>query len=82
MKFDTTRPSLGDAGLRGLHGIVLIVDRRRGASQIVNIVNFDIQRESNVMPDHFEILMIEQVFDVALYAGKEIVDTHNDRPIG
>jgi hypothetical protein len=67
-----------DAGLSGLHGIMLIVDWRHGASQIVNIVDFDIQWESNVMPNHLEIFVVKKVFDISPRAREEIVDTHDD----
>jgi hypothetical protein len=58
------------------------MDGRRGAREVVNIVDFDIQRKSNVMPDHFEISMIDKVLDISMRASKEIVDTHNDCSVG
>jgi hypothetical protein len=33
------------------------------------------------MPYHFEVLMVEQMLDVATRSGKEIIDADNDRAI-
>ena len=71
-----------DAGFGGLHGIVLIVDRRCGTRQIVNFVHFDIQRKGNIVPDHLEIFMVKELFDISTDASKEIVDTHDYCSVG
>ena len=42
------------AGLRRLHRIELVVDRRGRARQIVNLVDLDIEQQSNVMAHDLE----------------------------
>ena len=61
--------------LRGLDRIVLVVHRRRGTGEIVNLVHFDLQRCTDVVPDHFEIPELLQMQNVLTFAGKEVVDT-------
>ena len=43
-----------NGGLRGLNRIVLVLDRRGRAGEIVDFVDFDEQRESHVMAQEFE----------------------------
>ena len=43
------------ACLRRLHGIVLVVDRRGRAGEIVNLVDLDVEREGHIVPNQFEI---------------------------
>src|SRR5262245_32800723 len=69
------------AGLRRLHRIMLVMDRRRRASQIVDLIDFHIERECDIVADHFEVLVIEQVFDIAARASKEVVRTDDDRSV-
>jgi hypothetical protein len=71
-----------DAGFGGLHGVVLVVDRRCGTSKIVNFVHFDVQRKGDIVPHHLEILVVKELFDVSPDAGKEIVDAHDYCSIG
>ena len=66
------------AGLGRLHRVMLVMNRRSRTREIVNLVDFHIERESDVVPDHLEMLVIEQVLDIATRASKEIVDTDND----
>ena len=49
------------AGLGRLHGIVLIVDRRRRAREIVDLVDLDVERKGDVVAHEFEIGVTEQV---------------------
>ena len=58
---------------------MLIVDGRRWACQVIDLVYFHIERERNVMPDHFEVLVIKQMLDITARAGEEIVDADDDR---
>jgi len=63
------------AGLGGLHRIVLIVNRRGRASQIVDLVHFDIEREGHIMAHQLEVRVIEQMGDIVLGASEEVVET-------
>ena len=42
-----------------LHWIELVVDRRRWAGQIVDLVDLDIKREGDVVPKDFEMPMAD-----------------------
>ena len=54
---------------------MLVMDWRSWASQIVNRVDLHIERERDIVPDYLEMFVIEQVFNIAPSAGKEIIDT-------
>ena len=60
-----------------LHGVVLVVDGASGASQVVDLVHLNVQGECDVMADKFETWVIEQVLNVALVAGVEVIGTDN-----
>ena len=47
------------AGLGRLHRIVLIMDRRGGAGQIVDLIDLDIERKCHVVADQFEAMVVE-----------------------
>ena len=66
-----------DAGLRGLHRIVLIVDGRSRAGEIVDLVHLDIERKGHVVTNELEARVAEQMRDVGLGAGEEIVDAND-----
>ena len=61
------------ARLGGLYRVVLIMDRRGRAGQIVDFVHLDIKREGDVVPDELEALPPHQMVDVALCAGEKII---------
>jgi hypothetical protein len=56
-----------------LHRIVLVVDRGGGARQIVDFIHFYIERKAHVVAHELEAGMREQVLDISLRAGEEIV---------
>jgi hypothetical protein len=57
--------------------VVLIMDRRRRAGQIVDLVDFEIERKSHIVPDYFETMMIEHTLDVATCCGEIIINTND-----
>jgi hypothetical protein len=61
------------AGLGGLHRIVLVVHGRGRAGQVVDLVDLDVQRDRHVVPHQLEARVVEQVLDVVLGAGEEVV---------
>ena len=65
------------AGLGGLHRIVLVVDRRGGAGEIEDLVDFDVERKRHVVTHQLEIVVVEQVIDIAPRAGEIIVDAQH-----
>ena len=58
------------------------MDGRGWACQVIDLVDFQIEWKRNIMPDHFEVLMVEQVLDIASRAGKEIIDTEDNGSVG
>jgi hypothetical protein len=58
------------------------MDWRRWAGQIVNLIDFDMQWESNIVPNDLEVLVVKQMFNISMGAGKKVVDTHNDGTLG
>jgi hypothetical protein len=63
------------AGFGGLHGVELVVDRRGRAGQVIDLVDFDIEREGDVVAHQLEIRVVEEMGDVVLGAGEEVVET-------
>ena len=61
------------AGLGRLDGIVLIMDRRGGAGEVINLVDLHIERKGNVMPHQFETWMAYQMFNIMAGSSKEII---------
>ena len=62
-----------NAGLGGLHRVVLVVNRRGGAGQIVDLVDLDIERKRHVVAQQLEAMVIEDAVDIAPRAGEEII---------
>ncbi len=60
-----------------LDRVVLVVDRRRRAGEVVDLVDLDVERKRHVVADELEARMVVQVLDVALGAGEEIVDAEH-----
>jgi hypothetical protein len=70
------------AGLGGLHRVVLVVDGAGRAGQVVDLVHLDKQRKGDVVAHQLEAGVVEQVRDVVLGAGEEVVDTEHVVPFG
>ena len=45
-------------------------------TQIVAVVDLHIERKGDIVPNHFEMLVIAQVLDIAPCAGEEIINAH------
>jgi len=52
------------AGLDRLHGVVLVVDRARGAGEIEDLVDLDVEREADVVPHYLEVRVVQHRYDV------------------
>ena len=70
------------AGLGGLHRVVLVVDRRGRAGQVVDLVDLDVEREGDVVAHQLEVRVVQQVDDVVLGAGEEVVDAQHVVAVG
>src|SRR6185437_3686619 len=57
-------------GFCRLHRIMLIMDRRRRAGQIVNFVRLDIQRERHVVAYEFKTRVRMKSFDISFGSRK------------
>ena len=64
-------------GLRRLHRVALVVDRRGGAGQVVDLVHLDVEREGHVVPDHLEPRVGQEVGDVVLGRRVVVVDAEH-----
>ena len=62
-----------NAGFGGLHRIVLVVDWRSRARQIVDFVHFNVERKGDVMANQFEMRIAEQMTNIVFTAGKEVI---------
>jgi hypothetical protein len=65
------------ADLRGLHRIKLVVNGRSRTGQIENFIDFDVERETNVMAHQLEARIRQQMMHVASRPGVEIIDAQN-----
>jgi hypothetical protein len=66
-----------DAGLRRLYWIVLVVNGRSRAGEVVDLIDLNIERKSHVVPNKLEPMMVEHMINVALRASEEIVDAYD-----
>jgi hypothetical protein len=62
------------AGLRGLHGVELVVNRRRRAGQVEDLIDLHEEGHGHVVAHQLEPRVGEEVGDVAPAAGEEVVD--------
>src|SRR5262245_42149076 len=65
------------ADLRGLHRIKLVVNGRSWAGKIENFIDFDVERETNVVAHQLEARIRQQMMDVASRPRVEIIDAQN-----
>ena len=52
-------------------------DRRGRTRQVIDLVGFHIQRNRHVVPQHFEVGIVEKMFDILLRTAEKIVDAEN-----
>src|SRR6266404_3106417 len=60
-----------------LNGVVLVVNRTGGARQVKYLVDFQIEREGDVVSDDFEPGRTQQSRQVFLVARVEVVDAQD-----
>src|SRR5262249_61891505 len=65
------------ADFRSLHRIKLVVNGRSWAGKIENFIDFDVEREANVMAHQLESRIRQQMMHVASGPGVEIIDAQN-----
>jgi hypothetical protein len=69
-------------GLHRLDGVVLIVARGGRAGEVVDLVHLQPERMDDVVADELEVRLLEQVGDVRLLTGEEVVDADHVVPLG
>lgn len=60
---------------------MLVVDGRSRASEVVDLLDLGIERKRHVVAHELEVVVIEQVVDIAFRAGEEVVDANDVRAI-
>lgn len=70
------------AGLGGLDRVVLVVHRRGRAGQVVDAVHLHVERKCHVVADELEAGVVQQVADVVLATGEEVVQADHLVPVG
>ena len=68
-------------GLHGLDGVVLVVHGRGGARHVVDLVDLDEELLRHVAPDDLEVRLVEQVLDVGLLRGEEVIESDHVMPL-
>ena len=68
-------------GLHRLDGIVLVMRRRGRAGEVVDLVDLDLEGIDHVVPQEFKARVGEQVDDVLLPAGEQIVEADDLVPV-
>ncbi len=71
-----------DAGLGGLDRVVLIMDGRGRAGQVVDLVHLHVKGEGDVVAHQLEVGVVEQVGDVVLGAGEEVINADDVMAVG
>ena len=80
------QPEHVDGAMHGrlgrLHGIMLVMDRGGGAGEVVDFVDFDVERKGDVVPNELEARVRVQVFNIAFCASEEIIDAYHVVALG
>lgn len=64
-----------NAGLGGLHWIMLIMHWRCWTRHVVDFIDFEIQRKSDIVPDKLEPLIVQQMQNIFSSTGVKIIHT-------
>ena len=63
-----------DAGFDRLDRVALVMNRRGGTRQIIDFIDLKVERKGHIVADQFEFRVVQQMADVPLAAGVEIID--------
>ena len=64
-----------------MHWVVLIVNWRRGASQIIDLVNFHVEWKRHIVANELKTGMGMEMLNISLGAREEIIDAHDLMPL-
>jgi hypothetical protein len=70
-----------DGRLGRLDGVELVVRRRGGAGQIVNLIHLELEGIDDVVPYQLESGVIQEVRNVGLPSGEEIIEANDFMPL-
>jgi len=56
---------------------MLIMNRRCRTGEVINFVDFDVQRKGYVVPNELEARVVVQMIDVSLRSGEQVVYAQN-----
>ena len=59
---------------RRLHGIMLIVDRGGGASEVIDFVDLDIERKCHIVANKLKMWMPMKMIQITFRACEQIID--------
>ena len=65
-----------------LYGIVLIVDRRSGAGEVIDLIDLQQDGLDHIMADQFKVRFAQQVANILLLAGEEVIEADDIMPLG
>ena len=71
-----------DARLSCLDRIRLVVDRRSRTSQIVDLIDFDIERNADIVADQFKKRMVKERNDIFLRSCEKVIYAEDITPFG
>ena len=66
-----------DTGLDCFYGIILVVNRRSRAGQIVNLIDLDVEREGHVMADDLEPGVADETINIDFRTRVVVVDAQD-----
>jgi len=66
-----------DIHLGGLHRVILVVNGRSGTGKIIDLVNFHIQGEGDVVAEELKVRVLKQMQNVSLAPRVEVVHTED-----
>ena len=66
-----------DINLGGLGWVPLVMNRAGGASQVIDFIGLQVERKADVMADNLKIGVIQQMDNIALLPGEEVVNADN-----
>ena len=58
------------------------MDGRRGARQIIDFIDFDIERQSDVVADKFKARLAVEMVNIAFCASEKIIDAEDLMTLG
>jgi hypothetical protein len=63
-----------DIDLGGLDRVVLVMDRRCRAGEVINSIHLDVKGESYVMAKKFKKRILEKMLNISLRSGVKVID--------